>query len=102
ISFTDAGLGTTVEVLTIDDKPRSKIHEGTQRGKVLGLNGKEAPEVNSYHRGHQLIDINIWTRKSLSNEERATLERLQDSPNFRPNPGKNDKSFFERMREYFE
>jgi molecular chaperone DnaJ len=30
------------------------------------------------------------------------LEKLQGSPNFKPNPGKNEKSFFERMKEYFE
>ena len=35
-------------------------------------------------------------------EERDLMEKLQDSPNFRPQPGKHEKSFFERMKEYFE
>lgn len=102
ISFIDAALGTSVEVPTIDGKAKIKIEPGTQGGRILRLKGKGVPEVNSYHRGDQLVHINIWTPKALNREEREILEKLQDSPNFKPNPGKNEKSFFERMKEYFE
>ncbi|WP_207422230.1 molecular chaperone DnaJ [Desertivirga brevis] len=102
ISFVDAALGSSVEVPTIDGKAKIKIEPGTQGGKILRLKGKGLPEVNSYHRGDQLIYVNIWTPKVLSRDERALLEKLQSSPNFRPQPGKNEKSFFERMKEYFE
>ena len=30
-----------------------------------------------------------------------TMEKLRDSENFKPKPGKGDKSFFDRMKEYF-
>jgi molecular chaperone DnaJ len=102
ISFVDAAIGTSVEVPTIDGKVKIKIDPGTQGGKILRLKSKGVPEVNSYHRGDQLVHVNIWTPKALSREERELLEKLQDSPNFKPSPGKNDKSFFERMKEYFE
>ena len=102
INFVDAAIGTTVEVPTIDGKAKIKIDAGTQGGKILRLKSKGIPEVNSYHRGDQLVHINIWTPKALSREERELLEKLQDSPNFKPSPGKNEKSFFERMKEYFE
>jgi molecular chaperone DnaJ len=102
ISFVDAALGTSVEVPTIDGKVKIKIDPGTQGGKILRLKSKGVPEVNSYHRGDQLVHVNIWTPKALSREEREVLEKLQSSPNFKPSPGKNDKSFFERMKEYFE
>ncbi len=102
INFVDAALGTSVEVPTIDGKVKIKIDAGTQGGKILRLKSKGVPEVNSYHRGDQLVHINIWTPKALSREERELLEKLQSSPNFKPNPGKNEKSFFERMKEYFE
>ena len=102
ISFTDAALGSSVEVPTIDGKAKIKIDPGTQGGKILRLKGKGVPEVNSYHRGDQLIYVNIWTPKALSREERDLLEKLQESPNFKPQPGKNEKSFFDRMKEYFE
>lgn len=102
ISFVDAALGTSVEVPTIDGKVKIKIDPGTQGGKMLRLKSKGVPEVNSYHRGDQLVHVNIWTPKALNREEREMLEKLQESPNFKPNPGKNEKSFFERMKEYFE
>lgn len=102
ISFIDAALGTTVEVPTIDGKARIKIEAGTQGGKILRLKGKGIKDINSYHKGDQLVHVNIWTPKSLTKEERMALEKLQESPNFKPNPDKNDKGFFERMKEYFE
>ena len=102
VSFIDAALGTSVEIPTIDGKAKIKIDPGTQGGKILRLKAKGVPEVNSYHRGDQLVHINIWTPKALSREERELLEQLQSSPNFKPSPGKNEKSFFERMKEYFE
>jgi molecular chaperone DnaJ len=102
ISFIDAALGTSIEIPTIDGKAKIKIEPGTQGGRILRLKGKGVPEVNSYHRGDQLIHINVWTPKALSKDERELLEKLQNSPNFKPNPGKHEKSFFERMKEYFE
>jgi molecular chaperone DnaJ len=102
ISLIDASLGANVEVPTIDGKAKIKIDAGTQGGKILRLKNKGVPEVNSYHKGDQLIYVNIWTPKVLSASERAILEKLQDSPNFKPQPGKNEKSFFDRMKEYFE
>jgi molecular chaperone DnaJ len=102
VSIIDAALGYSAEVPTIDGKAKIKIEPGTQSGKLLRLKGKGIPEVNSYHRGDEIIHINIWTPKALSAEERSLLEKLRESPNFKPQPGKNDKSFFEKMKEYFE
>jgi molecular chaperone DnaJ len=102
LSIIDAALGYSAEVPTIDGKAKIKIEPGTQSGKLLRLKAKGIPEVNSYHRGDQIIHVNIWTPKALSSEERNMLEKLRESPNFKPQPGKNDKSFFEKMKEYFE
>jgi len=102
LSIIDAALGFSAEVPTIDGKAKIKIEPGTQSGKLLRLKGKGIPEINSYHRGDEIIHINIWTPKVLNSEERAILEKLRESPNFKPQPGKNDKSFFDKMKEYFE
>jgi len=101
ITFPDAAMGTSVEVPTIDGKARVKIEAGTQSGKVLRLKGKGLPSLNSYSRGDLLVNINIWTPQTLSKEEKAMLEKLQASNNFKPHPNKKDKNFFERMREMF-
>jgi molecular chaperone DnaJ len=102
VSFIDAALGTTVEVPTIEGKVKIKVDAGTQSGKILRLKGKGIKDLNSYGRGDQLIHVNIWTPQQLSREETATLERLRSSPNFAPNPGKNEKGFFDKMKEFFQ
>jgi molecular chaperone DnaJ len=101
INFADAALGTSIEVPTLDGRVKVKIPEGTQSGKILRLKGKGLPSVQEMGKGDQLININIWTPKSLSAEEKAILEKLKLSPNFQPNPSKEDKGFFERMKEMF-
>jgi molecular chaperone DnaJ len=101
ISFADAALGAAIEVPTINGKARIKITPGTQGGKVLRLKGKGLPSVNSYGTGDLLININVWTPKSLTKEEKDILEKLSKSENFKPKPGAREKSFFSRMQEYF-
>ncbi|WP_266365223.1 molecular chaperone DnaJ [Tellurirhabdus rosea] len=101
VNFVDAALGTSVEVPTIDGRARITLEPGTQGGKILRLKGKGIKELNGYGRGDQLIHVNIWTPKSLSSEERTILEKLRSSPNFQPKPGKNEKGFFERMKDFF-
>lgn len=98
ISFVDAVIGTQAEVPTIDGKARIKIDAGTQSGKVLKLKGKGLPDVNSrYQVGDQLVYVNVWTPKQLNSEEKALLEKLKNSENFKPSPNKKEKSFFSRM-----
>ncbi|RMF25758.1 MAG: molecular chaperone DnaJ, partial [Bacteroidetes bacterium] len=102
LNFADAALGRTVEVPTIDGKVKIKIPPGTQAGKIFRLKGKGLPSVQSYGRGDQLIHVNIWTPKKLTARERELLEELRQMPNFQPNPGKSEKSFFSKMREFFD
>ncbi|MDB5195632.1 MAG: Chaperone protein dnaJ [Flaviaesturariibacter sp.] len=101
ISFPEAAFGTSVEVPTIDGRAKIKIPAGTQSGKVFRLKGKGFPAVQSYEKGDQLVQVNIWTPQNLSSEERTALEKLSNSPNFKPVPEKGQKSFFDKMREMF-
>jgi molecular chaperone DnaJ len=102
ISFPDAALGTQVEIPTIDGKVKIKIDPGTQGGKMLRLKGKGLPEVNGYGKGDLLVDVNIYTPAHLSAEEKTMMENLKAAKNFQPNLNKKEKSFFDRMKEYFE
>ena len=101
ITFPDAVFGTQVEVPTIDGRAKIKVPPGTQSGKIFRLKGKGFPHVNSYEKGDQLIQVNIWTPQHLSSEEKDMLTKMNDSKNFEPNPEKNDKSFFDKVREMF-
>jgi molecular chaperone DnaJ len=101
LSFTDAVFGTQLEVPTIDGRAKIKIPAGTQSGKVFRLKGKGFPAVNSYQKGDQLIQINVWTPQHLSPEEKTALEKLSHSTNFKPHPEKGGKNFFDKIKEMF-
>ncbi|WP_266202829.1 molecular chaperone DnaJ [Pontibacter kalidii] len=102
ISFVDAALGAEVEVPTISGKVKISIKPGTQSGEIFRLRGKGIQDINGYGKGDQLIHVNVWTPKSLSSDEKAVLEGLRYSSNFTPNPGKNEKGFFEKVKDYFQ
>lgn len=101
MNFADAALGSSMEIPALEGKAKIKIAPGTQAGKILRLKGKGLPSVNAYGRGDLLINVNLWTPKDLTAEEREILEKLRDSKNFQPQDTQNEKSFFSRMREYF-
>ncbi len=101
ISFPDAVLGTTIEIPTVDGKAKIKIPAGTQGGKVFRLRGKGLPSVEYHGVGDLLVNINIWTPQHLNGEEKKIMEKFKDSKTFDPMPTSKDKSFFDRMRDYF-
>jgi molecular chaperone DnaJ len=101
VSFIDAALGASIEVPTIEGRVKIKIDPGTQSGKMLRLKGKGIKDINGYTKGDQLIMVNVWTPTHLSKEERNTLDTLRFSENFKPDPGKGEKTFFDKMKEFF-
>lgn len=102
ISIPDAILGAQVEMPTVDNNVKIKIEPGTQPGKILRLRGKGLPDVNGYGKGDLLVNVNVWIPKNLPKEEARLIEKFKESESFKPNPDKNDKGFFERMKGYFE
>ncbi len=102
ISFPQAALGASVEVPTLTGKARIKITAGTQSGQILRLQGKGLPELNSRIIGDLIVNVNVWTPKNLSKDEKAAVEKFMDSDNFKPKPNKSEKGFFNRVRQFFE
>ncbi len=101
ISIPDAVLGTDADIPAIDGKLRIKVEPGTQSGKILRLRGKGLPDVNRYGTGDLLVYIQIWTPKKIEKQEKEMLEKLKISASFKPNPSKEDRNFFERMKKIF-
>ena len=85
----------------LSGKAKIKIEAGTQSGKIVRLRGKGLPSMNSYGSGDLLVNINIWTPQTLTKDERSTLEGLQDSSNFKPDPDHDERGFFDKVRETY-
>ena len=101
ISFAEAALGGSKEIETVTGRVRIKLEEGIQSGKILRLKGKGLPSLNNYGSGDLLVHVNVWTPKKLNKEQKEFFEQMLDNENFKPSPTKNDKSFFEKVKEMF-
>ena len=101
VSISDAVLGTSKEIETVTGKVRIKIEPGAQSGKILRLRGKGIPSVQGYGVGDLLVHLNVWTPKTLSKEQRDFFEKMKNDEHFMPKPEKEDKSFFEKVKDMF-
>ena len=103
ISLPDAILGTETEIPCLDGPYKIKVEAGTQSGTVVRLRGKGLPTVNGYGgTGDMYVKIGVWIPRKLNKEEKAVIESLRDNESFKPNPTKEDKSFFDRIKDLFD
>jgi molecular chaperone DnaJ len=77
ISLTDAVLGATLEVPTLNGSASVSIPPGTQPGAVLRLKGKGLPEFGDGRHGELYLRIEVRVPEQLSREERELYERLR-------------------------
>lgn len=76
ISFTQAALGATVDVPTLEGPAKLKIPAGTQTGKMFRLKGKGVPSLSGGGRGDEHVRVVVETPTHLSKEQRELLERF--------------------------
>ena len=102
VSVVDAMLGAEVSIPCLDGDYKIKIEPGTQSGEVVRLRGRGLPSVNGYGgTGDLYVKIAVWIPKKLNKEEKAIIEKLRENESFKPNPTKEDKSFFDRLKDLF-
>jgi molecular chaperone DnaJ len=99
ISFTQAALGSSIDVPTLDGKVKMKIPGGTQSGKVFRLRGKGIPHLNGYQRGDQHVRVTVEVPGSLSRKQRDLLEQFAALEGEDTHP--QSKSFFDKVKELF-
>ena len=101
ISVAEAALGVYKEISLIEGKVRIKLESGIQSGKTLRLKNKGIRDINGYGTGDLLVHINVWTPKTLNRDQKKFFESMLEDDNFRPQPEKSDKSFFEKVKDMF-
>ena len=100
IGIPQAILGCNIEIPTVTGKAKITIASGIQSGKVLRLKSKGIPSIESNRKGDLLVHINIWTPNKLTKEQENFFKKHEKSNEFSPKP-KNEKSFFEKVKEMF-
>ena len=101
ISIPEAILGAETEIPCLDGNYKVKIEPGTQSGTTVRLKGKGLPTLNRYGNGDLYVKYVVWIPKKLDKAEKEVLESLKKKGSFDPNPSKEDKSFFEKLKNLF-
>ncbi|MBF0359818.1 MAG: molecular chaperone DnaJ [Oligoflexia bacterium] len=76
ITFSEATLGTEIEVPALKGKISVKIPAGTQSGKKMRVKNKGITRLGGYGIGDQIITIQVETPTKLTNEQRELFEKL--------------------------
>ena len=99
ISFTQAALGATIQVPTLDGMVDYEIPEGTQTGREFILREKGIPEVgNSRRRGNERFTVVVETPTRLTNEQKELLRQLDGTMEVSP----KRKKFIDNLKNFFE
>lgn len=77
LTFSQAALGATVDVETVDGVVALKIPSGTQSGQEFRLKGKGVTRLKSGGRGDHLVHVQVKTPKEVNRRQRQLLEDLQ-------------------------
>ena len=101
ITFTQAALGSVIQVPTLDGKKEFDLPEGTQTGKEFTIPGVGIPHVNnSKRRGNQRFTVVVETPSKLTKEQRELLEKLEKTLDGKTNPKR--KKFFDTIKDFFD
>jgi len=101
VPATEAMLGTTVTVPTLDGEHEIELPPGAQPGHEETLRGAGLPRLGGRRRGDQRVILNVVVPTNLSDEQREMAERLDESleaENLGPSHG---EGLFSRVRRAF-
>jgi molecular chaperone DnaJ len=99
LTVTEAALGSTRRIETLDGEVELDFEAGTQPGEIRMLAGRGMPVLQGFGRGEHRVLVNVVVPRHLTEEQRALLEelgRLTGEENYRP-----DEGFFEKLKSAF-
>jgi molecular chaperone DnaJ len=102
VPFTEAALGATLTVPTLDGTESVELEAGTQPTSVLRLRGRGLPALRGRHKGDLHVVVNVLVPTRLDDEQRKLLRRFAESANGETYPdGKGREGLFDRLRGAF-
>src|SRR5436190_3257779 len=99
LTMTQASLGATVSIATLDGDEELEFGAGTQPGEVVQLRGRGMPVLQGYGRGDHRVLVNVVVPRHLSDEQRRLLEEFDshaDERTYKP-----DEGLFEKLKSAF-
>jgi molecular chaperone DnaJ len=100
ITYSQAALGCTLDVPTLDGPHELKIPHGTESGEVFRIRGKGMPDPHGRGgKGDLHVQTYIEVPKKLNTRQRELLNELAELEHANVTPHR--KTFFETIKEYF-
>ena len=99
VTFTQAALGSAIDVPTLEKPVRYDLPEGTQPGQVYRIKGQGVQMLNSTAKGDLYITVKVEVPRKLNDRQKELLRRFEESTTGREYEEK--KSFFERVKDAF-
>ena len=99
LTITEAALGATVTVPTLDGETELEFAEGTQAGEIRVLRGRGMPVLQGFGRGDQRVLVNVAVPRRLNDEQRRLLEEFARSTD--DETYSVDEGFFEKLKSAF-
>jgi molecular chaperone DnaJ len=99
ISFTQAALGATIEVPSLDETRGLKVPPGTQYGSVFRIKGQGLPDIRTKQVGDQLVQVTIETPTQMNDKQEQLLREFAEMENTSVSP--KTTSFFEKLKQHF-
>jgi molecular chaperone DnaJ len=99
INISQAALGTSVELLTLDGLQTVKVPEGAQAGQTVKLKGLGMPHINSNARGDLYVHLNVKIPAKLTREQRKLFEQLGEILPVENEP--HEKGLLDKVKDYF-
>jgi molecular chaperone DnaJ len=94
LTFTEAALGATLQIPTLDGEEKLELAPGTQPGEIVVLRGRGMPVLQGRGRGDQRILVNVLVPRRLSEEQRRLLHEFDkhaDETTYEKSEGLFDK-----------
>jgi len=99
ITYTQAALGATIEVPTLNGPAEFTLPQGTQSGDVFRIDGKGMPDIQRSGNGDLAVQTYIETPRKLNARQEELLRELAEQENVHVTPHR--KTFLEKIRDYF-
>lgn len=99
VTFSQAALGATIDVPTLDGKKEYELPKGVQSGEVLRIAGKGMPNVRGGRRGDLAVQVVVETPKNLSKRQEELLRELAELDSKHVSPQR--KGFLDKVRDFF-
>ena len=99
LTMTEAALGTTVTIPTLEGDVELEFEAGTQPGELRVLRGRGMPVLQGFGRGDQRVLVNVQVPRRLTDEQRRLLEDFSRTAS--ESTYKADEGFFEKLKSAF-